>query len=180
MILLQPVYNNIALTGFMAAGKTVVSRRLAQKLEWRFIDLDRVIETNKGLPIQAIFSQQGEGSFRAAEKFALEQVLKREEQVIALGGGAVLDPENLDLLKASGLLIWLKVSPRVVLKRIKHKNNRPLLQGADRLKRIEKLAAQRENVYAEADITVDTDDKPVDRVVDEILRLLDRHPTGGG
>jgi len=178
LILLQLVDKNIALTGFMAAGKTVVSRRLAQKLGWRFIDLDQVIETNQGLPIQTIFSQQGEGSFRAAEKYALEQVLEREGQVIALGGGAVLDPENLDLLKANGLLIWLKVSPRVVLKRIKRKHNRPLLQGADPLKRIEELAAQRENVYAKADITVDTDDKPVDRVVDEILRLLNGHPFG--
>jgi shikimate kinase len=177
LTLLEPVYKNLALTGFMAAGKTVVSRRLARKLEWRFIDLDQVIETNQGLPIQAIFSQQGEGSFRAAEKHALEQVLEQEGQVIALGGGAVLDPENLHLLKERGLLIWLKVSPKVVLQRIKRKNNRPLLQGADPLKRIEELAAQRENVYAEAGITVDTDDKPVDRVVDEILQLLNEYPS---
>lgn len=176
---MHAVYRNIALTGFMAAGKTVVSRRLAQKLRRKFIDLDQVIETNQGLSIQTIFSLRGEEGFRAAEKEALKQVLERDGQVIALGGGAVVDPENLNLLKASGLLIWLKVSPRVVLKRIKHKDNRPLLQGNDKLERITELAAEREKLYAKADITVATDDKTVGRVVDEILHLLDRRPSGG-
>lgn len=171
--LLKPAYRNIALTGFMAAGKTVVSRRLARKLQWTFVDLDRVVENNQGLTIETIFSLQGEASFRTAEKRALEQVLKHDEQVIALGGGAIVDPENLKLVKENGLLVWLKVSSRVVLERTKHKDNRPLLKGDNKLKRIEELAAQRESIYAKADIAVDTNDRPVDDVVDEIFHRLE-------
>lgn len=161
----------------MAAGKTVVSRRLAQQLDRRFVDLDQVIETNQGLPIETIFSLKGEASFRAAEKEALKEVLERDNQVIALGGGTVVDPENLDLLNASGLLIWLKVSPQVVLKRIQRKDNRPLLQGNDKLQRIEELAAEREHIYAQADIIVETDNKPLERVVKDILDRLGYHPS---
>jgi len=163
----------------MAAGKTVVSRRLAQQLNWRFIDLDQVIETNQGLPIERIFSLEGEASFRAAEKEALKQVLEHDSQVIALGGGAVLDPENRNLLNASGLLIWLKVSPNVVLQRIKRRDHRPLLQGDNKLQRIQELAAQRESIYAQADIIVETDNQRVDQVVENILCLLDAHTSHG-
>jgi len=150
----------------------VVSRRLARKLNWKFVDLDHVIETSEGLSVQSIFAQRGEASFRATEKQALAHVMAQEEQVIALGGGAVLDPENLELLKQNGLLISLKVSPRVVLERTKNRDHRPLLQGANKLKRIEELAAQREGIYAQAHFIVDTNDRPVDDVVDEILKIV--------
>lgn len=167
------VCRNIALTGFMAAGKTVVSRRLARKLGWSFVDLDRVIEADVGLSIPQIFSRHGETHFREAEKRALKQVLQRTEQVIALGGGAVLDAENLKLLQERSLLVWLKVSTDVVLRRIKNKDNRPLLQGPDKRKRIEQLSRSREGIYAQAHVTIETDKKPVEDVVEEIWRIAD-------
>lgn len=170
---LARVHRNIALTGFMAAGKTVVSRRLARRLDWQFVDLDHVIETNLGLSVESVFALHGEASFRKAEKRALAEVLEREEQVIALGGGAVLDPESLALLRQNGLLIWLKVSPQAVLERTRHKNHRPLLQGGDKLRRIEELAAQREDIYARAHVAIDTNGRSVDDVVDEILKIVD-------
>lgn len=172
-MLLKRAYRNIALTGFMAAGKTVVGRRLARELDWTFVDLDQVVETHTGSPVEQIFARQGEAAFRMAEKQALGEVLRNDEQVIALGGGAVLDPENLGMLKANALLIWLKVSPQAVWQRTKHKDNRPLLQGDDKLKRIEELAAQREAIYAQAHCTVDTDGQPVSFVVEEILKIVD-------
>ena len=165
---------NIALTGFMAAGKTVVSRRLARSLGWSFVDLDAVIEAGEGLAVREIFASRGERYFREREKAALGQVLEGSEQVIALGGGAVVDPDNLRLLKERSLLIWLKVSPQTVLGRTGETDNRPLLQGPDRLKRIEELSAQRESIYAEADITVDTDELTVDQVVQRIQQQLCR------
>ena len=165
---------NIALTGFMAAGKTVVSRRLARSLGWSFVDLDAVIEAGEGLAVREIFASRGERYFREREKAALGQVLDGSEQVIALGGGAVVDPDNLRLLKERSLLIWLKVSPQTVLGRTGETNDRPLLQGPDRLKRIEELSAERESIYAEADFTLDTDELTVDQVVQRIQQQICR------
>ena len=165
---------NIALTGFMAAGKTVVSRRLARSLGWSFVDLDAVIEAGEGLAVREIFASRGERYFREREKAALGQVLEGSEQVIALGGGAVVDPDNLRLLKERSLLIWLKVSPQTVLSRTGETDDRPLLQGPDRLQRIQELSAQRESIYAEADFTLDTDELTVDQVVQRIQQQLCR------
>ncbi len=165
---------NIALTGFMAAGKTVVGRRLARSLGWAFVDLDAVIEDGEGVAVREIFASRGEGYFRECEKTALGKVLEGSERVIALGGGAVVDPHNLRLLKEHSLLVWLKVSPRTVLSRAGGGDDRPLLRGPDRLKRIEELSAQRESIYAEADVTVDTDELTVDQVVQRIQQQLCR------
>ena len=165
---------NIALTGFMAAGKTVVGRRLAGSLGWAFVDLDAVIEDGEGVAVREIFASRGERYFREREKTALGQVLNGSEQVIALGGGAVVDPDNLRRLKERSLLVWLKVSPKTVLSRVGGGDDRPLLQGPDRLKRIQELSAERESIYAEADLTVDTDELTVDRVVQRIQQQLCR------
>ena len=165
---------NIALTGFMAAGKTVVGRRLARVLGWSFVDLDAVIEAGEGLAVGEIFASRGEPYFREREKTALGQVLNGSEQVIALGGGAVVDPDNLTLLKQRSLLVWLKVSPETVLSRVGGGDDRPLLRGPDRLKRIQELSAQREGIYAQADVTVDTDEPTVDQVVQRIQQRLCR------
>lgn len=158
----------------MAAGKTVVGRKLARELDWSFVDLDAVIEEREGLPVREIFAQRGEGGFREREKAALGQVLDRAGQVIALGGGAVVDPDNLGLLKERSLLIWLKVSPRTVLFRAGSGDDRPLLRGEDRLGRIEELSAQRERIYAEAHLAVDTDHLTVEQVVRRIRQRLCR------
>ena len=165
---------NIALTGFMAAGKTVVGRRLARVLGWSFVDLDAVIEADEGLAVREIFASRGEPYFREREKAALGQVMDGAEQVIALGGGAVVDSDNLRLLKERSFLIWLKVSPRTVLNRTGGSDDRPLLQGPDKLKRIQELSEQREGIYAEANLTVETDELTVDQVVQRIQQQLCR------
>ncbi len=158
----------------MAAGKTVVGRGLARALGWSFVDLDAVIEAGEGIRIREIFAGRGEGYFREREKAALRQVLEGSDQVIALGGGAAVDRDNLRLLKERSLLIWLRVSPETVLRRVGQTDDRPLLQGSDRLKRIEELSAQREGIYSEAHVTVDADDLTVDRVVQQIQQQLCR------
>ena len=158
----------------MAAGKTVVGRRLARSLDWFFVDLDAVIEAGEGRPIPEIFAGRGEGYFREREKAALGQVLEGSGQVIALGGGAVVDADNRRLLKERSLLIWLRVSPGTVLSRVGETEDRPLLQGPDRLKRIEELSAQREGIYAESHVAVDTDELTEDEVVQRIQQQLCR------
>lgn len=153
----------------MGAGKTVVGHGLAQELRWRFVDLDQFIEVQEKRTISDIFAAEGETMFRAIEKAALQKVLLREEQVIALGGGAVLDPENLRLLRRESLLIWLEVSAATVLRRVGSSTHRPLLEAPDRLERIEQLLETRESFYGQAHVKIETDGLTVGEVVQKAL-----------
>jgi shikimate kinase len=170
--LLSNPRQNIALTGFMAVGKSAVGRQLARRLKRRFVDLDRVIETSAGLKVKRIFREQGEAYFRKLEKDALARVLDDERQIIATGGGVIMDQENLDLLREKAFLICLTASTDVLLKRVGKGSKRPLLKGPDRRERIERLLQEREEKYALADSSIDTSELTVDQVVDKIIALL--------
>jgi shikimate kinase len=167
---------NIALTGFMAVGKSAVGRALAKKLRRRFVDLDHVIEKTEGMKVRDIFTQKGEPHFRALEKQALGDVLQRNNQVIATGGGVVTDDDNLNLLREKCLLVCLTASPGVLLKRAGNGAKRPLLKGSQRKERIEELLRQREEKYGQAHAFIDTSDLTVDEVVKRIIDLLNLEP----
>ena len=156
----------------MAVGKTAVGRSLARKLRRRFVDLDRLIEKTEGMKVRDIFSQKGEPYFRRLEKKFLAEILREEGQVIATGGGAVMDDENLKLLLEKSLLVCLTASPEVILKRSGNGANRPLLQGVDRKERLEELLKQREKNYGQARAFVDTSDLSVGEIVEKIVTLL--------
>jgi shikimate kinase len=160
---------NIALTGFMAVGKSAVGRTLARKLGRRFVDLDKIIEKSEGMKVKDIFSRKGESYFRRAEKQALAEVLFQGEQVIATGGGVVIDEENIRLLREKSFLVCLTAAPEVLLRRAGKSRQRPLLEGGDRSQRIDELLAQREKSYAQAHIAVDTSDLTVEQVVEKII-----------
>jgi shikimate kinase len=168
----QSFKKNIALTGFMAAGKSVVGKRLARRLKRRFVDLDQAIEAREGMSVAAIFGRKGEPYFRGLEKRLLRELLERNEQVIATGGGAVLDEDNVRLLKRRAVLVCLTAQPETLLKRSGGGKERPLLQGEDRRRRIAALLRQRETSYAKADYSVDTDELSVDEVVEKIVEAL--------
>lgn len=167
---------NIALTGFMAVGKTVVGRKLARRLGWRLVDVDRAIEEEQGMKVREIFEREGEAYFRKLEKRKLGEILSEENQVIATGGGAVVDEENLRLLKQKSFLVCLTASPETLLRRSGSGKERPLLQGDDKRRRIEELLARRRERYAEAHICIDTDSLSVDEAVEELLKAM-RHLT---
>ncbi len=156
----------------MAVGKSVVGRKLAQKLKRPFVDLDRAIEDREGVRVEEIFRLKGEAYFRNLEKETLQEVLNQDGQVIATGGGVVTDEENLQLLKSKSVLVCLTASPEKLLRRSGPENHRPLLKGNDRLKRIEELLGHREEVYRKAHITIDTEHLPVAKVVDEIIKAI--------
>jgi shikimate kinase len=160
---------NIALTGFMAVGKSAVGRTLARKLGRRFVDLDKIIEKREGMKVKDIFSRKGESYFRRAEKQALAEVLFQGEQVIATGGGVVIDEENIRLLREKSFLVCLTAASEVLLRRAEKSRQRPLLEGGDRSQRIGELLAQREKNYAQAHIAVDTSDLTVEQVVEKII-----------
>ena len=159
---------NIALTGFMAVGKSVVGQRLAERLRLSFVDLDHVIEDREGMPIREIFVIKGEAYFRSLEKQVLKEILERDRQVIATGGGAVLDDDNLRLLKKRSRLICLTAQVEKLLQRSGSGKERPLLKGDDKRQRIERLLRQREKSYDQAHFTIDTTRLSVDEVVEQI------------
>ena len=163
---------NIALIGFMAVGKSAIGRTLAKKLHRRFVDLDAVIEKSEGLKVRDIFIQKGEGYFRQLEKRLLEEVLSRNGQVIATGGGAVMDDDNLRLLRERALLVGLTASIDVLLARAGNGAKRPLLAGGDRRERVATLLRERETKYAQASALVDTSDLTVDQAAEKIVQLL--------
>jgi len=153
----------------MAAGKSAVGRNLAKRLGRRFVDLDRAIEKSAGMKVRQIFEQKGERYFRELEKETLARVLNKQGQVIATGGGVVLDNDNLARLRAQSLVVGLNASIETLLKRVGNGTTRPLLQGADRRERIEAMLQARAERYAQAEITIDTTDLTLDQVVDRIL-----------
>jgi len=163
---------NIVLVGFMGTGKSVVGRALAQRLRRPFIDVDELIEREVGRPIRSIFAEEGEVAFRRVEGAVIQRVSQRENQVVATGGGALLDEDNVAALKRHGWLVWLKADPDIILQRIGDAESRPLLNVADPKARLAELLALRQATYAKADAAVETSGRSIEQVVEEVLRLM--------
>lgn len=162
----------------MAVGKSVVGRKLAKRLNRPFVDLDHAVEDREGSKVADIFKLKGEAYFRKLERDALAEVLNRDGQVIATGGGAVTDKDSLQLLKTKCVLVCLTASPQNLLRRSGRDNHRPLLEGTHRLQRIEELLQDRSEVYHQSHISIDTDHLPVTKVVDEIIRAIGQESAG--
>ncbi|TDA67875.1 MAG: shikimate kinase [Clostridia bacterium] len=160
----------------MGAGKSVVGRALARRLRKRFVDTDSEIEAMAGLAVPEIFSRHGEPYFRQLEKQVVRRVAAGEHQVIATGGGTVVDEENARLLQATGVIVWLMASAEAVYRRVGQATNRPLLSGpgeADPRQRIQELLARRETVYRQrAGFSLNTDGLTPWQVVREIEARL--------
>jgi shikimate kinase len=169
----QSTNQNIALVGFMAVGKSAVGRNLAKRLQRRFVDLDRLIEKTEGMKVRNIFEQKGEPYFRQLEKQTLAHVLKQEGQIIATGGGVVMDDENLAALREKTLLVRLTASTDVILARAVHGTKRPLLKGTNRRERVEELLRPREPRYAQAHLTIDTSELTLEQVVNQIVEAVE-------
>lgn len=149
---------NIVLCGFMGCGKSTVGKTLAANTHRTFVDMDHYIEEQAGRTVSAIFAEDGEATFRAMETDACRTLGMQNGLVIATGGGAVLNPENVDALKENGTVVWLNVSADCVLHRLSGDTTRPLLLRPDKDAAVRELMAAREPFYrAAADITVEAD-----------------------
>jgi len=164
---------SIVLVGMMGAGKSSIGRKLAQTLAIPFVDADSEIETAAGMTIPEIFASQGEAYFRAGEARVISRLLEGGPQVLATGGGAFMREETREAVRAKGVSVWLKADYEVLARRIKRRNDRPMLKTADPAATLKALIAERYPVYAEADITVVSRDVPHETIVEEILAALD-------
>jgi shikimate kinase len=162
-------HRSIVLVGMMGAGKSSVGRRLATRLNIPFVDADSEIESAAGMSIPEIFAKHGEPYFRAGEARVIARLLDNGPQVLATGGGAVMNQQTRDLIRIKGISVWLKADLDVLIKRTKRRNDRPL---ADRMR---ELLPMREPVYAQSDILVQSRDEPHDTIVDEILAAMPQH-----
>jgi len=157
---------SVVLVGMMGAGKSSIGRRLAQRLGLPFVDADNAIESAAGMTIPEIFEKHGEPYFRAGEARVIARLLDQGPQVLATGGGAVMDPQTRELIRDKAVSIWLKADIEVLLKRTKRRSDRPLVD------RIKDLMPQREPIYALSDLVVQSRDEPHEIIIDEIMAVL--------
>lgn len=160
---------NIILTGFMGTGKSTVGRLLAEELQRPFVDIDSLIAAREGKEISEIFASRGEAYFRRVETSTLREILQKEGQVIATGGGALL--QNRELLLSGGHLLCLTAPLAEILRRLENEGGRPLLKGSLEEK-ARGLLAERREIYQEVPWKIDTGGKAPRQVAEEILALL--------
>ena len=169
-----PDGRNLALIGFMTAGKTQVGAALARLTGLSFVDIDAVVEGLEGMPVHRIFAEKGEPHFRRIEAAVLGDLCRGAGTIIGCGGGTVLVEENRALLAARCVIVWLRISRDEVLRRLEEPGSprRPLLEGLDPEETVARLMPARDPFYRGADLEVETDNKTVEAVAREItLRL---------
>ena len=162
---------NLYLVGMMGAGKTTVGRKLANRLDYGFLDTDAVIERAAGKPISEIFATEGEAAFRQLESDVLSQVSAFTSQVVATGGGIVTKPMNWSYLR-HGVVIWLDVPVPVLVSRLSGDISRPLLQDVDLTTKLEGLFEERHRLYELADVRVGYEGRSVGKTCDRIVAAL--------
>src|SRR3954463_11166051 len=165
----------IVLVGMMGAGKSSIGRRLAQRLDIPFVDADNEIEIAAGMSIEDIFATRGEPEFRAGEARVIARLLEGGTQVIATGGGAFMNMDTRAAINTKGISVWLKADFDVLMRRIKRRNDRPLLKIDDPEAKLRELIDLRYPTYALADLTVQSRDVVHEKIVDEMIGVLARH-----
>ncbi len=168
---------NLYLVGFMGTGKTTVGRALAQRMGFQLLDSDVEIERQAGKTIPEIFAEQGEPAFRVLERTFVESGHPAGRCVVACGGGLVVQPGMLDLLKTKGVVVCLHASLETILKRTQGNKNRPLLNVDDPMERLRTLYAAREPIYRNSGTLVLTDGRPLLDIVAHVFRIWKREAT---
>jgi len=165
------LYERIFLVGFMGAGKTRVGSELAARLGWRFIDMDAEIERTEKMEVRDIFARLGEPRFRHLERERFKLLSSESQAVIALGGGAYVDPDNRSVADSTGITVWLKVSFDNIVHRVTMDGTRPLFANPEQARH---LYEDRMPLYSLARVHVSTDHRKPDAIVDEILERIEQ------
>jgi len=160
---------NLALVGFMGAGKTSAGRLVAEQLHFEFVDTDELIQNKTGRTIAEIFSKHGEPAFRALERDVVNELAARTKTVISTGGGLPANPDNLASLKTHALVVCLWASPERIWERVRNQSHRPLLHDPDPQQKIKELLRIREPFYKQADVLINTDLRSAREVAQQII-----------
>jgi shikimate kinase len=169
---------SIVLVGMMGVGKSTIGRRLALRLKLPFVDADTEIEAAAGMTIPEIFEHHGEPHFRDGEARVIARLLDSGPIVLATGGGAFMREETRARIAAKAVSIWLRADHDVIMRRVRRRADRPLLQTADPEGTVTRLLTEREPVYAKADLTIASRDVPHDKIVEECIETLRAHLCG--
>jgi len=168
----------VVLIGMMGAGKSTVGRRLAARLRLPFIDADAEIEAAAGMSIPEIFEAHGEPHFRDGEARVIARLLEGGPAVLATGGGSFMREETRRRIGDKAVSIWLKADAEVIMRRVRRRADRPLLQNADPEATVTRLIGEREPIYQFANLTVASREVPHDKIVDECVEALHAHLCG--
>lgn len=169
---------SIVLVGMMGVGKSTIGRRMAIRLKLPFVDADTEIEAAAGMTIPEIFERHGEPHFRDGEARVIARLLDGGPIVLATGGGAFMREETRQRIAAKAVSIWLKADHDVIMRRVRRRADRPLLQTADPEGTVTRLLTEREPIYRNADLTISSREVPHDRIVDETIETLRAHLCG--
>jgi len=169
MTLQRPLY----LIGFMGSGKSTVSRHMSRSLGVPKIEMDDLLAERAGKSITQIFAEDGEEVFRQMETELLREIGAGEPALVSCGGGVVLRPENVEIMKNSGTILMLSATPETIFSRVRHSTKRPILNGNMNVEFIAELMAKRDPAYrAAADVTVSIDGKTSDIVAKELVERI--------
>ena len=165
--------DRLLLIGMMGAGKSSVGRLVARRLGWRFVDSDADVQARTGMTVPDIFAKRGEAAFRAEESKSLARAVTSDvPTVVAVAGGAVLDPRNRTLIRRGGTVVWLRARPDVLARRVGAGEGRPLLAG-DAAAAVSRLDRQRRPVYSQlAHLVVDVDQLGAQQVADRVVAFV--------
>ena len=164
---------NLVLTGMMGVGKTTVGKSLSNKLSFKFIDIDKIIENEEGCKIDIIFKKKSENYFRSLENKITLRELKKESVVISLGGGAFLNNSIRRAVKSSSISFWLDVNHNILIKRLEKNKKRPLLLKKNLSKTVKKIYLERKKTYSEANFKINCDTLKPELVVNKIIDLYE-------
>jgi len=170
---------SIVLIGMMGAGKSTIGRRLSARLRLPFLDADVEIEAAAGMSIADIFETHGEPHFRDGEARVIARLLDSGPAVVATGGGAFMREETRNRIRDKAVSIWLKAEAEIIMRRVRRRADRPLLQTPDPAATVDRLLGEREPVYQNADITIWSRDVPHEKIVDECIEALHAKLCGG-
>jgi shikimate kinase len=163
---------SVVLIGMMGAGKSTIGRRLSARLRLPFLDADGEIEAAAGMSIPDIFEIHGEAHFRDGEARVIARLLDSGPAVIATGGGAFMREETRNRIRDKAVSIWLKAEAEIIMRRVRRRADRPLLQTPDPAATVDRLLGEREPVYQNADITIWSRDVPHEKIVEECIEAL--------
>ncbi len=166
----------IVLVGLMGAGKSSIGRRLAEKLNFPFVDADHEIEVAADKSIAEIFADHGEAYFREGERRVISRLIENGAQVLATGGGAFINDETRERIAGHGVSVWLKADLPLLMKRVNKRSDRPLLLNDNPQAVMQRLMDERYPIYAKADVIVESRDVQHTQMVNDVIKTLAKWP----